>query len=135
MILSLCRVIWEIIKEKLLCPYLEMDVKSYDLSIQNRDHTDDKGKTTVSISYCLSTFWEIICLFVLLNLFSCYEIWNSTWLPTITPGTSFLANWLWLDSFFVPYEVIGQFGKYYNTLCLSPQILHKHCFCFLLGPL
>ena len=30
---------------------------------------------------------------------------------------------------------IGHFGKYHNTLCLSPQILHKHCFCFLLGPL
>ena len=28
---------------------------------------------------------------------------------------------------------IGHFGKYYNTLCLSPQILHKHCFQFLLG--
>ena len=31
--------------------------------------------------------------------------------------------------------VIGHFGKYHNTLCLSPQSLHKHCFCFLLGPL
>ena len=30
---------------------------------------------------------------------------------------------------------IGHFGRYHNTLCLSPQILHKHCFCFLLGPL
>ena len=29
----------------------------------------------------------------------------------------------------------GHFGKYHNTLCLSPQILHEHCFCFLLGPL
>ena len=28
---------------------------------------------------------------------------------------------------------IGQFGKYLNTLCLSPKILHKHCFQFLLG--
>ena len=27
---------------------------------------------------------------------------------------------------------IGHFGKYHNTLCLSPQILHKHCFQFLL---
>ena len=27
----------------------------------------------------------------------------------------------------------GHFGKYHNTLCLSPQILHKHCFQFLLG--
>ena len=23
---------------------------------------------------------------------------------------------------------------YHNALCLSPQILHKHCFQFLLGP-
>ena len=28
---------------------------------------------------------------------------------------------------------IGHFGKYHNTLCLSPQILHKHCFQFLSG--
>ena len=28
---------------------------------------------------------------------------------------------------------IGQFGKYHNTFCLSPQILQKHCFQFLLG--
>ena len=28
---------------------------------------------------------------------------------------------------------IGHFEKYHNTLCLSPQILHKHCFQFLLG--
>jgi len=40
---SLCRIIWEVIKEKLLFPYVDMDVKSYDLSIENRDQTDDKG--------------------------------------------------------------------------------------------
>ena len=28
---------------------------------------------------------------------------------------------------------IGHLGKYHNTLCLSPQILHKRCFQFLLG--
>ena len=28
---------------------------------------------------------------------------------------------------------MGHFGKYHNTLCLSPQLLHKHCFQFLLG--
>ena len=28
---------------------------------------------------------------------------------------------------------IGHFGKYHNTLCLSPQILHKHCFQFFMG--
>ena len=29
--------------------------------------------------------------------------------------------------------LIGHFGKYHNTLCLSPHILHKLCFQFLLG--
>ena len=29
--------------------------------------------------------------------------------------------------------LIGHFGKYHNTLCLSPQILHKHCLQVLLG--
>ena len=29
--------------------------------------------------------------------------------------------------------VIGHFGKYHNTLCLSPQTLHEHCFQFLFG--
>ena len=28
---------------------------------------------------------------------------------------------------------IGHFGKYNNILCLSAQILHKHCFQFVLG--
>ena len=28
---------------------------------------------------------------------------------------------------------IGHFAKYHNNLCLCPQILHKHCFQFLLG--
>ena len=30
-------------------------------------------------------------------------------------------------------QVKGHFAKYHDTLCLSPQILHKHCFQFLLG--
>lgn len=39
---EMTRIIWELIKEKLLFPYVDMDVKSYDLSIENRDQTDDK---------------------------------------------------------------------------------------------
>ena len=45
------RIIWELIKEKLLFPYVDMDIKSYDLSIQNRDQTDDKGEIAV-VLYC-----------------------------------------------------------------------------------
>ena len=33
---------------------------------------------------------------------------------------------------FAPFLFTGHFGKYHNTLCLFPQILHKLCFQFLL---
>ena len=40
-----------------------------------------------------------------------------------------------LQNSFKHQGLIGQFENFNKTLCLSPQILHKHCFCFLLGPL
>ncbi|AJT20106.1 Idp3p [Saccharomyces cerevisiae YJM1326] len=36
------RVIWKLIKEKLILPYLDVDLKYYDLSIQERDRTNDQ---------------------------------------------------------------------------------------------
>lgn len=39
------RVIWELIKDKLIFPYVELDVKSYDLGIEYRDETNDQGGT------------------------------------------------------------------------------------------
>ncbi|CAI1691723.1 hypothetical protein SEUBUCD646_0N03070 [Saccharomyces eubayanus] len=36
------RVIWKLIKEKLILPYLDLDLKYYDLSIQERDKTNDQ---------------------------------------------------------------------------------------------
>ena len=38
---------------------------------------------------------------------------------------------LCIESYFY-HSSIGHFGKYHNTLCLSPQILHEYCFQFLL---
>lgn len=39
---EMTRIIWNWIKEKLILPHLDIDLKYYDLSIQNRDATDDK---------------------------------------------------------------------------------------------
>ena len=39
---EMTRIIWKMIKEKLILPYLDIDLKYYDLSIENRDLTDDK---------------------------------------------------------------------------------------------
>ena len=39
---EMTRIIWQFIKEKLIHPYLDIDLKYYDLSIQHRDATDDQ---------------------------------------------------------------------------------------------
>ncbi|KAM3286709.1 isocitrate dehydrogenase [Capsicum chacoense] len=39
---EMTRVIWKMIKDKLIYPYLELDTKYYDLGILNRDATDDQ---------------------------------------------------------------------------------------------
>jgi isocitrate dehydrogenase len=39
---EMTRIIWSFIKEKLIFPYLELDIKYYDLGIEHRDKTDDK---------------------------------------------------------------------------------------------
>ena len=39
---EMTRIIWDFIKKKLILPYLDLKIESYDLSIQNRDKTTDK---------------------------------------------------------------------------------------------
>ncbi len=39
---EMTRIIWAWIKERLILPYLDIDLKYYDLSIENRDATDDQ---------------------------------------------------------------------------------------------
>ncbi|MBX6742108.1 MAG: NADP-dependent isocitrate dehydrogenase [Acetobacteraceae bacterium] len=39
---EMTRIIWGFIKDKLILPYLDIDLKYYDLGIQNRDATDDQ---------------------------------------------------------------------------------------------
>ena len=39
---EMTRVIWEFIKNKLIKPYLELDIKYYDLGIKSRDETSDQ---------------------------------------------------------------------------------------------
>ncbi|MDR1877552.1 MAG: NADP-dependent isocitrate dehydrogenase, partial [Flavobacteriaceae bacterium] len=39
---EMTRIIWKFIKEKLILPYLEIDLKYFDLGIENRDRTNDQ---------------------------------------------------------------------------------------------
>ena len=39
---EMTRIIWDLIKTKLIRPYLDVDLHYYDLSVENRDRTDDQ---------------------------------------------------------------------------------------------
>ena len=39
---EMTRIIWNFIKERLVYPYIDLDIKYFDLSIKNRDFTDDQ---------------------------------------------------------------------------------------------
>jgi isocitrate dehydrogenase len=39
---EMTRIIWSFIKEKLINPYLELDIKYYDLGMESRDNSDDQ---------------------------------------------------------------------------------------------
>ncbi|MFM8538602.1 MAG: hypothetical protein ACKOES_11110, partial [Planctomycetaceae bacterium] len=39
---EMTRIIWQFIKDRLILPYLDVELRSFDLSIQNRDATEDR---------------------------------------------------------------------------------------------
>src|SRR4051812_41106532 len=39
---EMTRIIWQFIKDQLILPYLDIDLKYFDLSIEHRDATDDQ---------------------------------------------------------------------------------------------
>ena len=51
---EMTRIIWKYIKEKLIYPYLELDIQYYDLGIEHRDRTDDK--VTVDAAEAIKRF-------------------------------------------------------------------------------
>ena len=39
---EMTRIIWDFIKQKLILPYLDVDLKYYDLAMEVRDETNDQ---------------------------------------------------------------------------------------------
>jgi isocitrate dehydrogenase len=51
---EMARIIWAMIKEKLILPFLDVDLKYYDLGIRNRDETEDK--ITAEAAYAIQRY-------------------------------------------------------------------------------
>ena len=39
---EMTRIIWDFIKQKLILPYLDIELKYFDLGMESRDKTDDQ---------------------------------------------------------------------------------------------
>ena len=48
------RVIWEMIKKQLILPFLDIDIKYYDLGMENRDATNDQ--VTVDAAHAIQKY-------------------------------------------------------------------------------
>ena len=51
---EMTRIIWSFIKKKLIEPYLDIDLKYYDLGMENRDKTNDR--VTVDCAKAIQKF-------------------------------------------------------------------------------
>src|ERR1700739_3435340 len=51
---EMTRIIWKFIKDRLILPYLDIDLKYYDLSVENRDATDDQ--VTVDAAHAIQKY-------------------------------------------------------------------------------
>jgi isocitrate dehydrogenase len=51
---EMTRIIWKFIKEKLILPYLDIDIKYYDLGIEHRDQTNDQ--VTVDAAHAIKQY-------------------------------------------------------------------------------
>ncbi|KGJ09109.1 NADP-dependent isocitrate dehydrogenase [Paracoccus sphaerophysae] len=51
---EMTRIIWAFIKQKLILPYLDIDLKYYDLGIEERDRTDDQ--VTIDAAYAIKQY-------------------------------------------------------------------------------
>ncbi len=51
---EMTRIIWSFIKQKLILPYLDVDLKYFDLGIEHRDATDDQ--VTVDSAHAIKTY-------------------------------------------------------------------------------
>ena len=51
---EMTRIIWQMIRERMILPYLDIDLKYFDLSIQNRDATEDQ--VTVDAAHAIQKY-------------------------------------------------------------------------------
>src|SRR3954469_16418194 len=52
---EMTRIIWAFIKDKLILPYVDVELKYFDLGIESREATEDQG--TVDAAHAIDEHW------------------------------------------------------------------------------
>ena len=52
---EMTRIIWKFIKDKLILPYLDLDIQYFDLGIESRDETNDQ--VTIDAANAIRKVW------------------------------------------------------------------------------
>lgn len=58
---EMTRIIWTFIKEKLILPYLDIDIKYYDLGIESREATKDQITIDSAEAIKKIQCWHQVC--------------------------------------------------------------------------
>ena len=78
---EMTRIIWQFIKDRLIHPYLDVDLKYYDLGIENRDATDDQ--ITVDAANAIKEYGVgVKCATITPDEFS--RVIDAAWDPPVT---------------------------------------------------
>lgn len=116
------RIIWHLIKDKLILPFLDVDLKYFDLSIQNRDETRDQV-TVDSANATLKYGVAVKCATITpdearVQEFNLHEMWKS---PNGTIR-NILGGTVFREPIVIPRipRLIPQWGK--------PIIIGRHAF-------
>ena len=71
---EMTRIIWKFIKDQLILPYLDLDIKYYDLGVEYRDETNDQ--VTIDAAEAIKKYHVgIKCATITPDEDTCSRIW------------------------------------------------------------
>ena len=92
---EMTRIIWSFIKDKLIKPYLDVDLKYYDLGMESRDKSDDQ--ITIDAAKAIKQYGVGVAHFTptpycLIAFAASTVIWSSVLSRLIIPRSKYLRS-------------------------------------------
>ena len=107
---EMTRILWKMIKDELILPFVDLKTEYYDLGLPNRDATADKVTMDAALAnkkYGVS----VKCATITPNAQRLYESGRITYMRTDSVNLSTLCSNASKD------EIIKEYGKEYRSTC------------------